>query len=88
MWLLLTGLALGLLGALYAAISRTLGRGRRRLGWAGAALLLGWALVAAGCGGASSNLGTAAGNYTLTFTGTASGSSKVAHSTTATLTVN
>ena len=88
-WVLLTGLALGLLGALYASISaassKTGGRSRRRLGWAGAALLLGWTLVAAGCGGASSNPGTAAGNYTLTFVGTAG---KVSHSTPATLTVN
>lgn len=84
-WVLLTGLALGLLGTLAAALAKTLGGARRRLGWAGAALLLGWALVAAGCGGASSNPGTAAGNYTLTFVGT---SGKVSHSTPATLTVN
>ncbi|MGH9468061.1 MAG: hypothetical protein ACRD1Y_11985, partial [Terriglobales bacterium] len=82
LWLVLAGLGLALLGAFYGL--RQQGR-RRRLGWIGTAVLLGLSLAAAGCGGSTTNPGTAAGNYTLTFTGT-SGSST--HSQTVVLTVN
>ncbi len=67
-WLAITGILLALAGTLYGLRLRGT---RRRLGWVGTALLIGLSLVAAGCGGSTTNPGTPAGNYPLTFTGTA-----------------
>lgn len=68
MWLGLAGLGLAGLGLGYSMWRRPV---RRKLGWAGVAILAGWALALAGCGGTQQNPGTPAGTYTLTFTGTA-----------------
>lgn len=85
-WTWLAVLALGLAaGLLLYATGRRLGANSRRLGWLGTALLLGWAVAAFGCGGTTSNPGTPAGNYTLSFVGTAG---STAHTQTATLTVD
>lgn len=67
-WMGLAGVGLAGLGLAYASWRRPL---RRKLGWAGVAVLTGWALAAAGCGGTQQSPGTPAGTYTLTFTGTA-----------------
>lgn len=68
MWLGLAGLGLTGLGLAYAMWSRS---ARRKLGWAGVAILAGWTLAAAGCGGTQQNPGTPAGTYNLVLTGTA-----------------
>ena len=81
-WLALFGLGLTSIGMGYALRQRG---GRRKLGWAGTALLIGWGLAAVGCGGTAPNQGTPAGNYTLTFVGTAGSTT---HNLTAQLTVD
>ncbi len=82
-WLALLGLAGATASGLWAW-RRGMPR-RARLGWLGAALIAGWALAAVACGGSTTNPGTAAGNYTLTFTGTAGSAS---HNVPVTLTVD
>jgi hypothetical protein len=82
-WLALFGFAGAALASLWAWRQRS--SRRAGVGWLGAALIAGWALAAVACGGTTTNPGTAAGNYTLTFTGT-SGSDTAA--ATVTLTVD
>lgn len=85
-WTWLALLALGLSASLLLyGTARRFGAGRRRLGWVGTALLVGWALAAFGCGGTTTNPGTPAGNYTLSFVGTVGSTT---HNQTATLTVD
>ncbi|TAN21797.1 MAG: DUF1573 domain-containing protein [Acidobacteria bacterium] len=81
-WIALFGLALALTGAIYGLRMRGM---RRRVGWVGTAVLLGLSFAAAGCGGKTTNQGTPAGNYSLTFTGTAG---QATHSQKVNLTVN
>ncbi|MGH9518067.1 MAG: hypothetical protein ACRD2D_00390, partial [Terriglobales bacterium] len=81
-WMGLAGLGLTGLGLAYASWRRPV---RRKLGWAGVAVLAGWALAAAGCGGTQQSAGTNPGTYTLTFTGTAGSNTQ---SVTVQLTVN
>jgi hypothetical protein len=70
-WTWLMVLALAGAAAAWIWALRRRGARRTRLGWLGAALIAGWALAAVACGGSTTNPGTPAGNYTLSFTGTA-----------------
>ncbi len=83
LWLAVASLALALLGLLLSLGARGV---RRKLSWVGTAVLVGCSIAAIGCGGTTTNSGTLAGNYTLTFTGT--DAKKATHSQTVTLTVN
>ncbi|MGH9394340.1 MAG: SBBP repeat-containing protein, partial [Terriglobales bacterium] len=83
-WTWLATLALGLAAAGLLLRLRASRRGQR-LSWIGAAVLLGWAIAAVGCGGTTTNSGTPPGNYPLTFTAT---SGSTSHTVTVQLTVN